>query len=317
MTSEGKKYLIIIAGPTAVGKTKLAITLARYYETEILSTDSRQFYREMNIGTAKPTLEEQQEAVHHMINFLSIQQSYHVKHFEEDALKALDSMFAKKPIAIATGGSGLYIKTLCEGIDEMPEINSEVRNKWQKKLEEEGLATLSTILKRVDPEYYQQVDLQNPRRVLRALEVHEVTGIPYSEWRKSAAHSPMPARDFEVIKLGITRERTHLYERINERVDSMLANGLIEEAKMLYPYRHLNALQTVGYQELFPYFDQRYDLEEAIRLIKRNSRRYAKRQMTWFRKDPEIQWFDLTNQTTEQVLSEMVNYIDNKIKNSD
>lgn len=303
-----------MAGPTAVGKTELAIELAKYYQTEILSTDSRQFYQEMSIGTAKPTKEEQQEVAHHMINFLSVHQNYHVKQFEEEALKELEHIFAKKNMAIATGGSGLYIKTLCEGIDEMPEISSAVRNKWQGKLQEAGLAVLLSILKDVDPDYYQQVDLQNPRRILRALEVFDSIGIPYSEFRKSSKCT-VQARDFEVIKLGLTRERTQLYERINERVDNMIANGLLEEAKTLYPYRHLNALQTVGYQELFPYFDHQYDVEEAIRLIKRNSRRFAKRQMTWFRKDPDIRWFDLTNHTTNQILSEMIGYIGKAIKN--
>lgn len=315
MTLGKTKYLIVVAGPTAVGKTKLAIELAKYYKTEILSTDSRQFYKEMSIGTAKPTQEEQEEVAHHMIDFLSIHQNYNVKQFEEDALQILEHIFSKKNIAIATGGSGLYIKTLCEGIDEMPEISTETRNKWQKKLQEEGMSALLSILKNVDPAYYQQADLQNPRRVLRALEVFSDTGIPYSAFRKSATNKNTQARNFKVIKLGLTRERTQLYERINERVESMIENGLLEEARSLHPYHDLNALQTVGYQELFPYFDHQYDLEEAVSLIKRNSRRYAKRQMTWFRKASNMQWFDITEKSKEQVLYEMITYIDNTIKN--
>lgn len=309
-----KKYLIVIAGPTAAGKTRLAIDLAKHYSSEILSTDSRQFYKEMNIGTAKPSKKELKAAIHHMIGFLSVRQEFNVKEFEEKALEKLHSIFARHPVAIATGGSGLYIKTLCEGIDEMPPIPYEVREKWQKKWEEQGLETLVRLLEKTDPEYYKQADIRNPRRVIRALEVYDTTGTPYTEFRNMQQKSNTTTRNFHTVKIGITRNREELYKRINQRVDQMLAEGLIEEARSLYPYRNLNALQTVGYQELFPYFDNQYDLEEAIRLIKRNSRRYAKRQMTWFRKDESIQWFNLSESYEDQVLAQIISYIDSTIK---
>lgn len=268
----------------------------------------------MNIGTAKPSEEEQKAATHHMIDFLSVRQEYNVKEFEEKALETLHTIFYRHDIAIATGGSGLYIKTLCEGIDEMPATPIETRSKWQKKWKEQGLETLARLLKETDPEYYKQADIKNPRRVIRALEVYDTTGIPFSEFRNMQQKRNTTVRNFHTIKIGITREREELYESINQRIDQMLARGLIEEARSLYLYRNLNALQTVGYQELFPYFEGQYDLEEAIRLIKRNSRRYAKRQMTWFRKDEQIQWFNLSERHEDQVLAHIISYIDTSIK---
>ncbi len=295
-----QKTLIAVAGPTAVGKTALCLSLARHFNTEIVSADSRQFYREMNIGTAKPTPEELGQVPHHLVNSLSIQQSYDVKQFETDALAAIDAIFEKSNVAIAAGGSGLFIKTLCEGIDEMPSADPAIRQNLEKQLDTQGLEALTGQLKTLDPTYYRQVDLANPQRILRALEVCIATGQPYSYFRKENKKGAEALnRPFSIIKIGLERERNELYERINLRVDEMLDNRLLEEARQLYPYRHLNALQTVGYQEIFGYLDNNYDWEEAVRLIKRNSRRYAKRQLTWFKKDEAMQWFSLGNDATK------------------
>lgn len=303
------KVLVIIAGPTAVGKTAICLSLARHFGTEIISTDSRQFYREMDIGTAKPTPDELQQVRHHLINTLSIQQEYDVKQFEVDALAAVDKIFEKANIAIAAGGSGLYVKTLCEGIDEMPSANPSIRQNLEIQLEKDGLEVLTQQLKKLDPVHYQSVDLANPRRVLRALEVCLSTGLPYSSFRTTHREKNEPIRPFSIIKIGLERERTELYERINQRVDDMLVQGLLEEAKSLFSFREKNALQTVGYQEIFGYLEQKYDWEEAVRLIKRNSRRYAKRQLTWFKKDEEIHWFQLDNDA-EQNFQKIRDFID-------
>jgi tRNA dimethylallyltransferase len=303
------KTLIIVAGPTAVGKTRLAISLARHFSTEIISTDSRQFYREMVIGTARPSREELAEVKHHLVGFLSIEQEYDVKQFEADALAATDSIFMKNDIAIATGGSGLYIKTLCEGIDEMPQADPELREHLQQRLRQEGLENLAEELKSLDPQYFAVADTHNPRRVLRALEVCLATGKPYSYFR---SQNRKVERSFNIIRIGLYREREILYDRINRRVDRMMDEGLLEEVRKLSPYRHLNALQTVGYQEFFPYMDGEYGLEEAIRLLKRNSRRYAKRQMTWFRKDQEMHWISLNR--AYDPLSSMLGIITKQLK---
>ena len=303
----------MVAGPTAVGKTALCLLLARYFSTEIISADSRQFYREMNVGTAKPSPEELAQVPHHLVNFLSIQQNYDVKQFETDALAAVDTIFEKSPVAIAAGGSGLFIKTLCEGIDEMPSAHPEVRQNLEEKLKAEGLEALTGQLKTLDPTYYLQVDLANPQRILRALEVCIATGQPYSSFRKGKEKAAETSnRPFSIIKIGLERERDELYQRINLRVDEMLNNGLLEEARQLYPFRHLNALQTVGYQEIFGYLDQNYDWEEAVRLIKRNSRRYAKRQLTWFKKDEEMKWFNLGDEANKD-FQEICEFIENLI----
>lgn len=291
--------LILLIGPTAVGKTNIAIELALWLDTEIISTDSRQFYKEMNIGTAKPTSEEQAKVPHHLIDFLSVQDQYDVKQFEQDALQTLSKIFQKKAVAVATGGSGLYVKTLCEGIDEMPDIPEDIRGHLQQRLDSKGLQSLTEELKKVDPSYYKTVDLHNHRRILRALEVYHATGKPFSSFRNMASRPEN--RSFQILKLGLNRDREELYQRINSRVDQMIVEGLLEEARSLYSYRHINALQTVGYQEIFPYLEGAYDEQEAIRLIKRNTRRFAKRQFTWFRKDPEIQWFELSGRETEAI----------------
>lgn len=302
--------LLVLIGPTAVGKTEISISLGQWLNTEIISTDSRQFYYEMNIGTAKPTTEERKTVPHHLVDFLSIHTPYDVKSFEQDALRAAEDIMSRKSMALATGGSGLYVKVLCEGIDEMPDGDEGIRKELENRLKHEGLASLAEELKDKDPEYYASADTKNPRRVLRALEVIESSGKPYSFYRQENSGQK---RDFSILKLGLERERQSLYERINLRVDQMVEEGLFEEAKQLYPYRHLNALQTVGYREIFPYLEGVYDREEAVRLIKRNTRRFAKRQLTWFRRDPEIQWFD-AGQEKNKVMEEMQSYIGKMLK---
>ncbi len=281
-----KNYLIIIAGATASGKTALAIDLANRFGAEILSCDSRQFFREMTIGTAKPDAEELAAAPHHFIDSLSIEEDYNVGDFERDALQWLENYYQKKNIAIMVGGSGLYIKAVCEGLDSYPKVDKSIRLALQELLEKEGIAALQNELQQLDPLYYAKVDLANSQRVIRALEICRGTGQPFSSFQgKNEVKRP-----FEVIQLGIKWERPKLYERINLRVDLMLEQGLEAEARGLYPLRHLNALQTVGYQEFFDYFDGNISQTKAVELIKRNSRRYAKRQMTWFRKSENMIW---------------------------
>ena len=291
---DSNKYLLVIVGPTAVGKTELCIDLAKHLNTEIISADSRQFYKEMTVGTAKPTASELKEVPHHLINNLSIQASYDIGKYEKEALMTIEYIFTHKNTAILTGGSGLYIDAVCKGVDEMPMITPAIRNTLNERYEREGLGSLIEKLKLVDNEYYKQVDLHNPQRVIRALEVYEATGQPYSSFRKSTDK----IRPFKIIKIGLERDREELYSRIDQRMDVMISEGLFEEAKALYSFRSNNALQTVGYKEIFEYLDGEYDREEAIRLLKRNSRRYAKRQMTWFRKDENIKWFHPDNKTS-------------------
>ena len=282
-----KKTLLIIVGPTAVGKTAVSISLAKRFETEIISADSRQFFREMNIGTAKPTAGELKQVKHHFINHLSIHDAYNIATYEKEALALIDRLFLKNNLLILTGGSGLYVKAVCEGIDDIPPVDPQIREELNLLLREKGIQHLSENLKKYDPDYFLQVDLNNPQRVIRALEVCLGTGQAYSAFLKSDRQQ----RPFQTIKIGLDLSRELLYERINLRMDEMIAAGLFEEARKLYAFRELNALQTVGYKEIFDYMDGHYDKEEAIRLLKRNSRRYAKRQLTWFRRDRGVQWF--------------------------
>ena len=280
-------YLLVVGGPTAVGKTAFSIRLAQHYKTEIISADSRQLYQQLNIGTAKPSPEELAAAPHHFIDTLSPEQEYNAGAFERDALALLENLFLERRHVVVTGGSGMYVQALCQGIDEMPQVPSTVREQLNLALEQKGLEPLVEQLKLVDPTYYEQVDRSNPQRVLRALEICLHTGKPYSSFRQQN----FKERPFHTIKIGLERPREELYDRIDQRMDAMLTEGLFEEARQLYPYRSLNALQTVGYKEIFDYLDGCYDKEEAVRLLKRNSRRYAKRQLTWFRKDSEFAWF--------------------------
>ncbi|MGV3538818.1 MAG: tRNA (adenosine(37)-N6)-dimethylallyltransferase MiaA, partial [Rufibacter sp.] len=269
------RFLVVVVGPTAVGKTDFCVQLARHFQTEILSMDSRQFFRELSIGTAKPSKAEQGGVVHHFIDSHSITQEYNAGAFEQDALALLQQLFQQHEVVIATGGSGLYVRALCEGLDEMPEISHGVREELNKRLETEGLPNLVQQLQTLDPEYAAQVDIQNPQRVVRALEVCLSSGKPYSAFRQQERKASK--RGFQTIKIGLTRDRAELYQRIDQRMDSMLEQGLLEEVKRMVPYRHHQALQTVGYTELFHYLDGAYAYEEAVRLLKRNSRRYAKR----------------------------------------
>ena len=280
------KRLVVIVGATGSGKTDLSIHLAEHYCAPILSTDSRQVYRGMPIGTAQPPQDQLQAIEHHFIATLDIKQDFNCGQYEVQALELLRKLFTRHDTVLAVGGSGLYVQALCEGMDDLPEGDPELRETLRQRLAEEGLEVLGKELQRLDPVYYEQVDRNNPARVLRALEVCLQTGRPYSELRTK----PRRERDFRIIKIGTDIPRTELYARINRRVDGMLAEGLEAEARKFHPYKHLNALQTVGYKELFDYFDGRCSRDEAVELIKRNTRRYAKRQLTWFRRDPEIFW---------------------------
>lgn len=273
-------YLIVVGGATASGKTAVAIRLAQHFGTEILSADSRQFYREMNIGTAKPSPEELAAAPHHFVDFLSIEDQYTVGDFERDALARLETLFQTQQYAVLCGGSGLFLRAVCEGLDKFPEIPTTIRQDLVTELEEGGIKALQAELLERDPAYYQVVDLQNPQRVIRALEVCRASGTTYSSFRSGQKAE----RPFKIIYLHVYREREELYQRINQRVDHMIEAGLEAEAKALFPFRQYNTLQTVGYQEFFAYFEGKTSYEEAIELIKRNSRRYAKRQLTWLRK---------------------------------
>lgn len=300
-----KKFLIVIAGPTASGKTALAIELAQRQKTEIISADSRQFFIEMDIGTAKPTAEQLKEVKHHFVNSLSVKEDYNAGTFEADTLKKLDEIFARHDAAILVGGSGLYIDAICNGFDRLPEHDENIRVELSGLFKTKGIEALREKLKHLDPEYYSTVDLNNTHRVMRAIEVCLLTGKKFSELRTRKKAK----RNFSVVKIGLSIERKILYERINKRVDQMMLDGLLEEAKKLFPLRNHNALQTVGYSELFAHLEGKISLEEAVELIKRNSRRYAKRQLTWFNKDKEIYWFNPDNKKeifefTKQKLAE-------------
>jgi tRNA dimethylallyltransferase len=281
-----------------VGKTAIAIHLAKILGTEIISADARQFYREMSIGTAKPNQNELLEVQHHFINNLSIKDEYNAGKFEQEAIHKIAEIHTKNQFAIMVGGSGLFIKAVCDGFDEMPNIDPNIRIELNQEFEQNGLEFLLKELRQLDPDYFGLVDKNNTQRVIRALEVCKGTGKPFSSFR----NAKKAQRNFQSIKIGLQLERKLLYNTIDNRVDKMLEMGLIEEAKNLIPFQHLNALQTVGYSELFDYFNGKIDLEEAIRLIKRNTRHYAKRQMTWFNKDLEIKWF------TPNQLDEIKNY---------
>nr|WP_157501747.1 tRNA (adenosine(37)-N6)-dimethylallyltransferase MiaA [Echinicola vietnamensis] len=281
------KYLLVVAGPTAVGKTDLCIKLAKNFKTAIISSDSRQFYKETNIGTAKPSPAEMQDVPHYFVDNLSVYEDYDVRRFEKDALQVLEKLFETHDVVIMTGGSGLYIDAVCNGFDPIPDIDPEIRKSLNQFYQENGIKALQDKLAALDPDYFKEVDIHNPQRLIRGCEVTLGTGKPFSSYR-NRGHAKRP---FQVIKIGLWREREELYDRINMRMDAMIASGLFEEAERLFPLRSLNALQTVGYTEIFGYLEGNYDKEEAIRLLKRNSRRYAKRQMTWFRRDEEMKWF--------------------------
>ena len=300
------KSLIVVTGPTAVGKTDLAIKIALNYGTEIVSADSRQFYKEMSIGTAKPTEDETAIVKHHFVDSISIQEIYSAGKFETEALATLNKIFEHHPVAVMVGGSGLFVKAVTEGFDVFPEVDPTVRENLNQIYANEAITFLQSQLRTLDPTYAAEVDLDNPQRIVRALEVSLTTGKPYSSFR---ATNTRGSRLFQSIKIGLNMERSQLYDRINKRVDMMIEHGLLKEVERLLPYRNLNALNTVGYAEIFDYLDGKISLEEAVERIKQNTRRFAKRQLTWFRKDTEIVWFD------PQDYSSILNFINSRLNN--
>ena len=285
------KHLIAIVGPTAIGKTSLSIELAKHFNTEIISADSRQFFKEMTIGTAKPFPKEMDGVKHHYVDCISIEEQYTAGQFEKDALATIDEIFKKNDVAILVGGSGLYVNAVLDGIDEIPS-SIKIREELNTKLKEEGIRPLQLMLKELDPAHFRKMDIRNPQRLIRALEVCLVTGEPYSQLRKGETKE----RPFNIIKVGLTADREIIYDRINQRVDIMISEGLVEEVKSLHPKKDFNALQTVGYRELFDYFEDKKTKEEAIDKIKQNTRNFAKRQLTWFKRDETTKWFDITEQ---------------------
>ncbi|HEX8507022.1 MAG TPA: tRNA (adenosine(37)-N6)-dimethylallyltransferase MiaA [Hymenobacter sp.] len=289
--SDPRPVLLTIAGPTAVGKTALCVQLAQQFHTEIVSADSRQFFRELSIGTAKPTPEEMQGVPHHFIDSHSIREDYSAGRFATDCLAVLTELFQKFPLVILTGGSGLYVQAVTDGMDELPSVPPEVRAQLHAELAAHGLPHLVAELAATDPVAHARIDQQNPQRVVRALEITRATGRPFSSFHTDGPPAESPL--FRNVKVALTREREELYQRINLRVEHMLAAGLLEEVRGLLPYRHHHALQTVGYQEIFGYLDGEYDWSEAVRLLQRNTRRYAKRQLTWLRRDPAYQWVQM------------------------
>lgn len=298
-----EKFLIVVTGPTGIGKTKTAVELARYFNTEIISADSRQMYREMQIGTAVPEKEELKLVKHHFIQTHSIFENYNASKYELEALILIEDLFKTRNAVLLVGGSMLYIDAVCKGIDVMPDADPEIRQALKEQLNKHGLESLRLQLKQLDPEYYNTVDLKNPNRIIHALEISIMTGKPYSSFRENSPKN----RPFTIIKIGLNSDRELLHQRINQRVDEMVKSGLEDEARKLYQIKHLNALNTVGYREWFDYFDGLISRDKAIELIKRNSRRYARKQLTWFRKDPEMNWFEPGN------AGDIIAFIENKI----
>ena len=290
-----KKTLITIVGPTAIGKTSLSILIASHFKTEIISCDSRQFYKEMTLGTAVPEKEELAAVPHHFIQNRSVFEDYNVGAFERDALNVLDRLFKKHNIVVMVGGSGLYVKAVLEGLDDFPKIDPSIRLELKQVLKTEGIIPLQNQLKKLDIITYNTIDKDNPQRVIRALEICIGTNLPYSSYTSNSKKK----RKFNSIIIGLSGEREKIYERINRRVEQMLENGLIDEAQKLYPNKELNALQTVGYKELFSFFEEKTTKDEAIQEIKKNTRRFAKRQLTWFKKDSNIYWFDFETDTSK------------------
>lgn len=297
-------FLINIVGPTAIGKTALAIKLAHHFGTEIISSDSRQFFKEMSIGTAVPSEEELSEAVHHFIQHKSIFESYSVGDFERDTIKFLENFYKKNSIIIMVGGSGLYSNAVLYGLDEFPDISQQIREDLNSEYKDKGIEFLQKKLQQLDPQHYENVDIYNPQRIIRALEVCIGTGKAYS----SFLNKKKKDRFFSFIQIGLIAEREAMYNRINLRVEKMLENGLFKEVQSLYKYKNLNALQTVGYREFFDFLDSKVNFNQAIELTKMNTRRFAKRQLTWYNKQTDIQWFDYKTN-----LSEIVNYINSKL----
>lgn len=286
--------LIVIQGPTGIGKSKLSIQLAKQFNTEIVSSDSRQLFKEISIGTAVPSKAELESVPHHLIHSHSIHEDYNASRFETEALEVISQLFRSHRYVIMTGGSMMYVDAVCKGIDYQPDVDPQIRQQITEDYKEKGIEHLRMQLKKLDATYYNQVDLKNPKRLIRALEICLMTGKPYSSFRTEQTKQ----RPFQILKIGINTDREKLYDRINQRVDLMMKEGLEEEARKIYPYRHLNSLNTVGYKELFAFFDGEITREKAVELIKRNSRHYARKQLTWLRKDEQITWFE-PNQVNE------------------
>ena len=301
------KYLIVITGPTGIGKTSAGIKIAEHLNTEIVSSDSRQIFKELNIGTAVPSKEELLAIPHHFIHSHSIYDNYNASRYEQEAVSLLEKLFEKHQVVLMVGGSMLYIDAICKGIDQMPDADPELRENLKTQLKTEGLESLRRQLQKLDPAYYRKVDLKNPARIIHALEISLMTGKPYSSFRSN----PQKKRPFSIIKIALDCNRQELHNSINKRVDKMVEAGLEKEARSFYSQKHLNSLNTVGYREFFTYFDGEISKEKAIELIKRNSRRYARKQLTWFRKDQEMNWFD-PNQ-----VDEIIAFIENKISENE
>ena len=298
--------LVTIIGPTAIGKTDLAIKIAEFYKTEIVSADSRQFYRELNIGTAKPSSSELSKIKHHLINNKSIQEQYNINDFEKDAIESINSIFKKNKVAVLVGGSGLFINSVLYGLDEIPEIDDDIRNSLYSDMDLLGIKVLQEKLKLLDPNSYDNIDIDNPRRLIRALEVTIGSGKPYSSFLKKTKKT----RNFNIITIGLNQDRADLYEKINTRVDNMIKDGLIDEAKGLYELKNLKTLNTIGYSEVFKYIDGVYSKDECINEIKKNTRRYAKRQLTWFKSIENVKWV-----SPNYDLKDVLNHIERLINN--
>lgn len=293
-------HLVILLGPTGVGKTELSLRLAEHFGSPIISSDSRQLYKDLPIGTAAPTAEQMARVKHYMVGTLNLTDYYSASNFEEDVISLLQTLHQTIPTVVMTGGSMMYIDAVSKGIDDIPTVTPEIREAIYAQFEREGLKNILEELKVSDPVHYEEVDRMNYKRVIHAVEICRMTGKPYSSFRINTKKE----RPFKIIKIGLTRDREELYDRINLRVDQMMADGLLEEARKVYPYRHLNSLNTVGYKELFKYFDGEWPLDLAIEKIKRNSRVYARKQMTWFKRDTEINWFHPDEE------KEIVNFIE-------
>lgn len=297
------KTVIVVLGPTGIGKSDLSIRIAQHFNTEIISADSRQIYKELAVGTAVPPADDLQKVKHHLIHNHSIHDYYSAALFEKEALEIIDQLFSSKDVLVVTGGSMMYIDALCKGMDDIPDADQQIRAQLMKEHREKGLEHLRLQLKQLDPVYYEQVDLKNPKRIIHALEVCLTSGKPYSSMRKDQKKE----RPFNIIKIGLNRDRQELYDRINRRVDLMMEMGLEEEAKSVFEFHHMNSLNTVGYKELFAYFEGEHDKATAVELIKRNSRHYARKQLTWFRRDQEINWFQPEQE------DEIIRFIDEKL----
>lgn len=295
--------LIVIQGPTGIGKSNLSIQIAKHFDTEIISSDSRQIFKELSIGTAVPSAEDLQTVPHHLIHSHSIHDNYNASRYEKDALRIISRLHQKRQTVIMTGGSMLYVDAVCKGIDDQPHVDPEIRETISREFEEKGIGHLRMQLEKLDETYYHQVDLKNHKRLIRAIEVCLMTGKPYSSFRTETTKD----RPFQILKIGLNTDREKLYAQINQRVDEMMAKGLEEEAKSIYPFRHLNSLNTVGYKELFAYFDGAINREKAVELIKRNTRHYARKQLTWLRKDEQIHWFE------PHQLQEIIHFIEQNI----